>query len=61
MVEVAEAAMEALGSAAAVHVCAAAGTAIIYDYRTVHRGTPNRTEAEERPVLQFVYRCAGDP
>lgn len=56
MVEVSEAAMGALGAAAALHVCAPAGQAIVYDYRTVHRGCPNRTEAGERPLLQFVYR-----
>ena len=31
-----------------------AGSAIIFDYRTLHRGTANRTTAD-RPILYFTY------
>jgi len=30
------------------------GSAVIYDYRLMHRGMPN-TSHDERPILQFVY------
>jgi len=33
------------------------GTALLYDYRLVHRGAANRSRSE-RPLLQFVYRSA---
>ena len=32
----------------------AAGSAILFDYRTLHRGTANRTTAD-RPILYFTY------
>ena len=38
-------------------VCTA-GSAIVYDYRTMHRGMPNVTRDVERPVLQFVYHAS---
>lgn len=51
--------MDALSPAAALHVCGEpAGAVVFYDYRTVHRGMPNRSEAGERPLLQFVFRRA---
>ena len=31
-----------------------AGSAVVYDYRLMHRGMPNDSE-DERPILQFVY------
>ena len=35
-----------------------AGSAILFDYRLLHRGTANRTTAD-RPVLYFTYARAG--
>jgi len=32
-----------------------AGGAVVYDYRLMHRGMPNRSTDTERPVLQFLY------
>lgn len=34
-----------------------AGSAIVFDYRTLHRGTANRTTAD-RPILYFTYARA---
>ena len=34
---------------------ASAGSAILYDYRLIHRGMANRSASTERPVLQFFY------
>lgn len=34
---------------------ARAGSALLYDYRLIHRGMGNRSKATERPVLQFFY------
>jgi len=35
-----------------------AGSAIIFDYRVLHRGTANRTTAD-RPILYFTYARSG--
>ena len=35
-----------------------AGSAILFDYRTLHRGTANRTTAD-RPILYFTYARSG--
>ena len=35
-----------------------AGSAILYDFRTVHRGEPNRTDSH-RPICYFVYARPG--
>jgi hypothetical protein len=32
-----------------------AGGCVVYDYRTMHRGIENKSEATERALLQFVY------
>lgn len=32
------------------------GSAVMYDYRTLHRGMGNRSAATERRVLQLLYR-----
>ena len=32
-----------------------AGGAVMYDYRLMHRGMPNRSTDTLRPVLQFLY------
>lgn len=32
-----------------------AGDCVLYDYRLVHRGMPNKSEATQRPLLQFFY------
>lgn len=32
-----------------------AGSAVVYDYRLMHRGRANRSRDVVRPVLQFVY------
>jgi ectoine hydroxylase-related dioxygenase (phytanoyl-CoA dioxygenase family) len=34
-----------------------AGDAVVYDYRTLHRGLPNES-SRRREVLQFVYHVA---
>jgi len=39
---------------AAVDATVDAGSAVLYDYRLMHRGMPNRSQ-EERPILQFIY------
>eukprot|EP00730_Choanoeca_flexa_P002733 TRINITY_DN11154_c0_g1_i1.p1 TRINITY_DN11154_c0_g1~~TRINITY_DN11154_c0_g1_i1.p1 ORF type:complete len:370 (+),score=55.36 TRINITY_DN11154_c0_g1_i1:1608-2717(+) len=31
------------------------GSALVYDYRLVHRGMPNTSKTTIRPVLQFLY------
>jgi hypothetical protein len=28
---------------------------VVYDYRLMHRGMPNVSEATQRPVLQLLY------
>jgi len=38
-----------------VDAAAPAGSCILYDYRLMHRGMPNRSEGTERAVLQFLY------
>eukprot|EP01104_Vermistella_antarctica_P010311 TRINITY_DN2744_c0_g1_i1.p1 TRINITY_DN2744_c0_g1~~TRINITY_DN2744_c0_g1_i1.p1 ORF type:complete len:472 (+),score=89.34 TRINITY_DN2744_c0_g1_i1:335-1750(+) len=30
-------------------------SSIMYDYRLLHRGMPNKSEATQRPVMQFLY------
>ena len=32
-----------------------AGSAVLYDYRCMHRGMPNQSADTERPILQFLY------
>ena len=34
--------------------CVDAGGAVLFDYRTVHRGTANRS-AEDRPLLYLTF------
>jgi len=34
----------------------AAGDAVWYDYRTLHRGMPNRSEDTVRPVVQIIFK-----
>lgn len=41
-------------STSAVCLVCKAGTAIVFDYRIVHRGSANRS-SEDRPVLYFTY------
>ena len=56
MVELApDALREVADSDALLRPHVAAGTALLYDYRLVHRGAANVGDAE-RPLLQFVYR-----
>jgi hypothetical protein len=48
------------GGAAPVLGCAVdgivpAGGCVVYDYRLMHRGMPNVSEATQRPVLQLLY------
>eukprot|EP00892_Ulva_mutabilis_P011970 jgi/Ulvmu1/9145/UM005_0243.1 len=43
----------------AVDGLVAAGDAVLYDYRTLHRGLPNVSEAVRRDVLQVVYHVKG--
>eukprot|EP00055_Hartaetosiga_balthica_P002651 m.4721 g.4721 ORF g.4721 m.4721 type:complete len:237 (+) comp2281_c0_seq1:616-1326(+) len=31
------------------------GSAVVYDYRLIHRGMPNKSEETERPLIQFLY------
>ena len=43
------------GLGLAVDCMGRAGDCVLYDYRLLHRGMPNRSEATERPLLQFFY------
>ena len=55
--------MAGFGAAAELLSChvdavVAAGDAVLYDYRLLHRGMPNASAATERPVVQFLYHTA---
>jgi len=65
LVELAQPALGALqaagggGTRCVLQPCVRAATALLYDYRLVHRGAANAGQSD-RPLLQFVYRAPTD-
>ena len=45
----------ALATGSAVNAIVNRGDAVLYDYRTMHRGIGNKSEGTRRPILQLLY------
>ena len=45
----------ALATGSSIDAIFSRGDAILYDYRTIHRGIGNRSKGTRRPLLQLVY------